>query len=48
MESLFYKLERLTTERTLAQKKLHDIEIEMENLYNEMKELVVSKKNRRE
>ena len=48
MESLFYRIEKLKTERGLAQKKLYDINFEMDNLYNELKEIVEkgeSKKN---
>ena len=40
MESLFYRIEKLKTERDISEKKLHDINSEMDNLYNEIKELV--------
>jgi len=40
MESLFYRIEKLKTDRGLAQKKLYDINFEMDNLYNELKEIV--------
>lgn len=48
MESLFYRIEKLKTERGLAQKKLYDINFEMDNLYNEIKELVEKGENSKE